>query len=85
VANSEERLHSLLATLEECRLALIDRDSPETAQLLSIAILQLRMKLNGVTDSELKALCDAILPDEPPAARSQEPQGHGRPLLTLVK
>jgi len=90
VANSEERLHSLLATLEECRLALIDSDidSGETAPLLSVAILALRMKLNRIEDTELKVLCDAMLPNEAPAARPQEPQspqGHGRPLLKLVK
>ncbi len=30
----------------------------DTADLLSVTILQLRMKLKGVTDSELRLLCD---------------------------
>jgi len=89
VANSEERLHSVLATLEQCRLALIDGDSRETAQLVSVAILELRMKINRIADSELKALCDAMLPDDPPAESSQDPGsllGQRRPpLLKLVK
>jgi hypothetical protein len=89
VANSEERLHSVLATLEECRAVLIESDNRETAQLVSVAILELRMKLNRVADSELKALCDAMLPDEAPAERSQEPKSpqgqRRRPLLRLVK
>jgi hypothetical protein len=54
-----------------------------------VAILELRMKLNRIADSELKALCDAMTPDEASAQASQEPgssQGRRRrPLLKLVK
>src|SRR5258708_37547281 len=89
VANSEERLQSVLATLEQCRTALIDSGSRETAQLVSVAILELRMKLNRIADSDLKALCDAMLPDEAPVDRSEQakPQHtqRRRPLLKLVK
>jgi hypothetical protein len=89
VANSEARLHSILATLEECRDALIDSSDRETALLVWVAILELRMKLNRITDSELKALCDAMLPDEAPAERSQHAKSQQtqrrRPLLKLVK
>ena len=89
VANSEARLHSILATLEECRAALIDSSDRETAQLVSVAILELRMKLNRIADSDLKALCDAMLPVEAPVERSQQaksPQAQRRrPLLKLVK
>jgi hypothetical protein len=63
-ANSEERLLSLLATLEQCRAVLAESSNRETVQLLSVAILQLRMKLNQVADSELKALCDGIVLDD---------------------
>ena len=62
VANSEVRLHSILATLEECQAALVSSGNLETAQLVSVAVLELRIKLNRIADSELKALCD------PPAA-----------------
>ncbi len=89
MANSEARLHSILATLEECRDALIDSSDRETALLVWVAILELRMKLNRITDSELKALCDAMLPDEAPAERSQHAKSQQtqrrRPLLKLVK
>jgi hypothetical protein len=89
VANSEERLHSILATLEECRAALVACANRETAQLVSVAILELRMKLHRVADSELKALCDAMLPDDAPAEGSQDPRSpqgqRRRPLLRLVK
>jgi uncharacterized membrane-anchored protein YhcB (DUF1043 family) len=91
-ANSEQRLHSVLAKLEQCRLALIG-NSQETAQLVSVAILQLRMQLNRIADSDLKALCDAMTPDEP--VQQLVKQSHGsksqgqrrRPaaLLKLVK
>jgi hypothetical protein len=91
VANSEERLHSILATLEECQAALVASGNRETAQLVSVAILELRIKLNRVADSELKALCDAMLQDAASAERSRDPkssQGQGsRPpvALKLVK
>jgi hypothetical protein len=89
VANSEERLRQVLATLEQCRAVLIDSANRETAHLVSVAILQLRMKLNRIADSELKALCDAISPEHTPAQRSHDLKSrHGqrrRPLLKLVK
>jgi hypothetical protein len=89
VANSEARLRSILATLEECRDALIHSSDRETALLVSVAILELRMKLNRIADSDLRALCDAMLPDEAPAERSQPAKSQQaerrRPLLKLVK
>jgi hypothetical protein len=91
VANSQERLHSIVATLEQCRADLIDSRNRETAQILSVAILQLRMKLNRIADSELKALCDAMMPDDGPAEESQNPKSppgqrrHPTAPLKLVK
>jgi hypothetical protein len=89
VANSNEQLHSVLARLEDCRTTLLDGGNRETALLVSVAILDLRMKLHRIDDSELKALCEAIAPDG--AFRSSSPdskllQGQRRPpLLKLVK
>ncbi len=87
VANSEERLQVILATLEQCRAGLIDSANRETAQLVSVAILELRMKLNRITDSELKALCDAVAQDDAAAERLpySKPPPRRRPLLKLVK
>jgi hypothetical protein len=65
-------LHAALATLEHCRAILIASASQETAQLVAMAILQLRMKLNRITDAEWKALCDAVAPD-----RSSDDESHG--------
>ncbi len=83
VANSEQRLLSLLETLEECRTVLMDKGSPEAGRLLSLAILELRMELHKVTDSELKALCELMVPEGVPA---QDGQGlRLPPYLKLIK
>ncbi|MGE9009672.1 hypothetical protein ACO2JO_13890 [Leptospira interrogans] len=85
-AHSEERLLSLLATLEECRAFLMDKASPETARLLSLAILELRMELHRVTDSELKALCDLMVMDTQAAQSAKaEPGPRLPPYLKLIK
>jgi hypothetical protein len=89
VADSDEKLHPVLATLEQCRAALSESGDPKTALLVSVAVLELRMKLHHIEDAELKALCDAMVSEQ----ASQEPksphgQGHGprrRPFLKLVK
>jgi len=83
VANSEERLLSLLATLEECRTFLMDKSSPETARLLSLAILELRMELHHVTDAELKALCDRMVVDD--QERDAQTGQRLPPYLKLIK
>jgi hypothetical protein len=86
VAHSEERLLSLLATLEECRAFLADKASPETGRLLSLAILELRMELHQVSDSELKALCELMVLDDLPAQESEIGQGQRLPpYLKLIK
>jgi len=87
-AHSEERLLSLLATLEECRAFLADKASPETGKLLSLAILELRMELNQVADLELKALCDVLTPVAGPLDTShhpKSPQGQRRGALAVLK
>jgi len=86
VAHSEERLLSLLATLEECRAFLADKASPETGKLLSLAILELRMELHQVTDSELKALCDLVVVDDQATEEAEAGQGQRLPsYLKLIK
>lgn len=90
VINLDEQLLSVLATLDACRTTLVASGHRDTAQLVSVAILELRMKLNGIDDADLKALCDEMVPDEDtPAERSRDPKsstGQRRhPLLRLVK
>ena len=86
VAHSEERLLSLLATLEECRAFLAGKANPETGRLLSLAILELRMELHQVSDSELKALCDLMATDDQAAQGAEAGQGQRLPhYLKLIK
>jgi len=91
VAYFEENLRAVLATLEECQASLIKNGDRDTAQLVSVAILELKIKLNRIEDSELKALCDAMLREMETAAKavSPKPQEGPRPRppvsLKLVK
>jgi len=90
VANSQERSQSILATLEHCRATLARSGHHETAHCVSVAILQHRMKLKGVSDLELRELCDAIIADQEAAAAARNPgsprQRRRRPpLLRVVK
>jgi hypothetical protein len=88
VANSEERLHSVLAALEQCRTVLTKDARPEPAKLVSLAILQLRMELNQVADLELKALCDALTAVAVPPNTLHDPkspQGQGRGTAAALK
>ena len=90
VVSSDEQLQSIIESLEACEAALRASGRDDTARLVSIAILELRMRLNGISDAELKALCDEILPEDDLAA-----EGFGeaksasaprrRALLRLVK
>ena len=90
-ANVQARLRTALATLERCQASLANDAEHDTADLLSVAILKLRMKLKGITDSELKLLCEVQAAEEQAAraARSQKaPRGRrrrGRQVLKLVK
>jgi signal transduction histidine kinase len=70
VSDSEAHLRSLIATLEENRAVLIESANAEAAQILAVAILQLRMRLHRIADSELKDLCQAVLVQE--AGRSKK-------------
>jgi hypothetical protein len=85
--NSRERLRSALRTLELCQASLANDAEHDTADLLSLAILQLRMKLKGVTDSELKLLCDVHAEARARAAHKPKvprARRRGRPVLRLV-
>jgi hypothetical protein len=87
VNNSDERLQEILVTLEECRTALRLDGRLDTAQLVSVAILDLRMKLNHIGDAELKALCDEITLSDDAGERSREGRSgqRRRPLLRVIK
>jgi hypothetical protein len=69
VSDSEAHLRSIIATLDENRAALVESANLEAAQILSVAILQLRMRLHGIDGSELKAFCQAMQLHEADRAR----------------
>ena len=88
MADPETTLHSILLTLEQCRVHLVESANADTARLVAIAILDLRMKLNQIGQTELKALCDAMVRDQAQAETQQEVSAAAdpqRPLLKLVK
>lgn len=87
VSHSDEQLQSVLETLEECRKVLNESNNRESAELLSIVILDVRMKLKGIDSADLKALCDEMLRSagsEPQPSKQTQDQPR-RPLLRVVK
>lgn len=64
VSNSDERLLAILAMLEECRSTLAASGNRDSAHLVSVAALDVRMKLNRIGDAELKLLCEAMVAKE---------------------
>lgn len=88
VANSDEQMLAVLATMEQCRAALAAAGNRESAHLVSVAILDLRMKLNRLSEEDLKALCDEMVQsDDPDKLRDPklQPGQRRQPLLRLVK
>ncbi|WP_407176023.1 hypothetical protein [Bradyrhizobium sp. STM 3562] len=73
--------------LEECRGMLAAGGKRDTANLVSVAILDLRMRLYHIGDAELKALCEEMAANTEGGSReAEQAQGlHGRPLLRVVK
>jgi hypothetical protein len=72
VSNSDEQLLAVLAMLEECRSALAASGNRDSAHLVSVAALDVRMKLNRIGDAELRLLCDAMAAKEPAEDARQE-------------
>jgi signal transduction histidine kinase len=72
VSDSEAHLSSIIATLEESRVALIECANAEAAQILAVAILQLRMRLHRIAAPELKDLCQAVLVQEAERSKKSE-------------
>ncbi len=80
VPNSDEQLLAVLAMLEECRSALTATGNRDSAHLVSVAALDVRMKLNRIGDAELKLLCEAMAAKEEAKAAPHEsrPSSEGR-------
>jgi hypothetical protein len=85
---SDERLLAILETLEECRAGLLSGGNRDSAHLVSVAILDARMRLHRIGDAELRALCDEILADDDSPRLGETrpaPARKRRPLLRVVK
>jgi hypothetical protein len=78
VANLQRRSQSVLTSLEKSRAVLLADADTETAGLVSLAILQLRMRLNRMGDADLRALCDAMTQDLASVENSPRPTQGGR-------
>ena len=61
--NSEKQLLAIVARLQECQVALVANGNRETAHLVSVAVLDIRLRLGRVSESELIALCEAARPN----------------------
>ena len=93
VLNSDEQLLAVLVKLDECRTTLLAGGHGESAHLVSVAALDLRMKLNQIDDADLKLLCDAItakahigdLLQEAAYETKASTAANERPLLRVVK
>jgi hypothetical protein len=72
ISDSDAHLRSVIANLEESRAALVESTNLESAQILAMALLQLRMRLHRVADSELKVLCQAVQLQEADRAKKAE-------------
>lgn len=79
---------SILEKLEACRASLLAGGNRDSAHLVSVAILDVRMRLHRIGDAELRALCDEMLADDG-SARLRDtrlaPGSKRRPLLRVVK
>ena len=57
--STDERLEQAIATLNDLITLARDCGFAESAHFIAMARLQLKLELNGVTDCEFRALCDA--------------------------
>jgi len=74
--------------LEECRAGLSGGGNRDSADLVSVAILDVRARLHRVGDADLRALCDEMLADDGMERLRDIKLESGRkraPLLRLVK
>jgi hypothetical protein len=84
-------MHEVLVTLEECQKTLALGGDRGTAQLVAVAILELRIKLNRIQESEFRLLCDAMLQEAQASHLAYQPRpeegppARGPVSLKLVK
>lgn len=57
--NTDESLELVIAELDQLMARVHNAGYADSAHLLAVAKLQLKLDLNGVTDHEFRAVCDA--------------------------
>jgi hypothetical protein len=86
VVDSDEQTLSVLETLEKCRAMLRDCGREDTAEMVSVVILDLRMRLNQIDEAELKLLCERMIESEVSGEDGEgRPAPRRHPLLRVVK
>jgi hypothetical protein len=79
-ASTDERLEKGMAALDELIGLVRERGLSQSELFLDMARLQLRLELNGITDDEFSAFCDALERGElTAAAHDRTRTGHARP------
>ena len=58
--NTDGRLEQALAALDDLRSLVRERGFSQSELFLDMAKLQLQLDLNGITDHEFNAFCDAV-------------------------
>ena len=78
--NTDEPLEQAIATLNQLIQLVQNAGFTESAHLLAMAKMQMQLDLNGVTDREFRALCDAAegRAAAAPAARARPGQARTR-------
>ena len=60
VADSSATLRSVLAQIEDCQAKLVVAGETGVAKLLSVAVLDVKLRLNNMGDVELRTITDAL-------------------------
>ena len=78
--NRDERLEQAVATLNELIDLIGDCGSGQSVMFLEMARLQLKLDLNGITDEEFGAFCEALENGAlTPHSGERAPVAHPRP------
>jgi len=78
--STDGRLEQAIAALHELIGLVRERGLSQSELFLDMAKLQLRLELNGITDHEFSAFCDALERGElTPDSHERTRTGHARP------
>lgn len=78
--STDERLERAIAALDELIALVRERGLSQSELFLDMARLQLRLELNGITDDEFTAFCDALeRGDMTHGSHDRTRTGHARP------